>query len=278
MPTLYNTVSSTSVLTAFGGAFLDADTIWFQEGTDVYSADLNQTAIDFTAIYASAAYRGNLGGASLGAFTCDVDQVATGKVVLNFGGREWYHNGGTGGTVNLYEINPVLADAQVVLNSMTLTKARVMNGAVRMLSDCDVATAYFTGGDSLIDESGANTFTLVDVSGNARLRLKRDGTTLRCGGNGRLTVDDFDCAPTTLEVRGGYVDWGGGDIGTFNAYGGTIDFRNAPRDISPTGGTIAAGARIIVPASGVDVDLSACTVEGENLIVEYSTGPGGGPV
>lgn len=259
MADLYNTVNHRNMTTAFGGTIAGTDTLHFQEWATKYNAGLDLSSIDLVGIDAAASFTGDVGDGSA-RMLVDVDHTASSKCYIGFGGRAWYMGAGTGGTINELVFVPLLSDALLDLANATLTTLVVQCGVVRMNDTLDLVNGYFYGGDSFLDADGA-AFTLVEV-GNAILRLRRDGTTIKAKQGGRVIVDDYDVSPTNLYVDGGVVEWGGGAIANLYGRVGVLDCSKMPRDVTIAGGTIGPGLTIKLPPKGITLDYSACTLLG----------------
>lgn len=110
-----------------------------------------------------------------------------------------------------------------------------------------LTTFGMMGGTALLDTlSSGSASTLIEMlrgpdQGGGTLRLKRDTTTLNIEA-GNVTKEDGTGTTTTVNLRGGYLEWWVGTITTLNYYGGDFNPVNATRDVTVTTFNVYPGA------------------------------------
>ena len=137
------------------------------------------------------------------------------------------------------------------------------------VSTCDIiwgkaSTVTFKGTSG--DATGRNTLVVV-AGGSYTTERGVSGTYNQGGGTAVFSRSDSSGAlPTasgaTMNIFGGTMKWRGKNIGTLNVYGGTVDFSEAPQDLTVTTLNITRTSR---DASTFKSKFSTVTVTTTNV-------------
>lgn len=181
-------------------------------------------------------------------FNIDVD--ASADAVFSNRGNATVYLGGSGRTVNNLDIGGA---SRTWLTDGTAAMVTQDAGLLNVMGAATVTTMDQYGGSSFI-KYGADITTLNMTGGTCT--LERRAVTINAGGSGNLILDlDDSAGSVTLNTYGSinvivrYANIAGG-----NALGGTLDFRQARKPMTPT--LVVGGARIVPSASLTETSIT----------------------
>lgn len=257
MATLTWTKGNTAFDTGLGGSLTDGDSVFFREGGDIVTANLNQSGFD--CLLMKFAPECSVSFPNVTRFDADVS--STGHVYIGGSGDIYNFGGGTTGVWNKATVALKKPGAKVLLSLMTLSTLVVESGLVIASSDADVNDAWIFGGELVLDEAAA-TFANIYCLGGACRIYKRDGTNIYIGGNGLVICDGSVITPVIVEMNGGRLDYNGANVGTFRGRSGVLDRTRAERDVTLSAGENTPGLTIIKSPAGFLTVVTGLTTIG----------------
>lgn len=190
---------------------------------------------------------GQIGGPTE-AFNIDVD--ASADAVFSNRGNMSVYLGATGRTINNLDMGGA---SKTWLVGGTAAMVTQDGGTFNVGGSATVTNADIYGGSAMF-RPGADINELNFVGGTCS--LERRAVTINAGGSGTLYLDLDDAAGSvTLNTYGAvnvvvvYANIAGGI-----AYGGTIDFRDGRKPMTPT--LVVGGARVIPSASLIETSIT----------------------
>lgn len=227
----------------------DGDTVRINDLSSDYTNGMDLSSAKLALLEVTPGYAGNIGfnGKTNAASTPLKMQTNTTGIVRLMGSGRWANIVGGGLKVlHQVEVQPA-ADQSVILGDCTIDLLYVKGGAVLPRDDAAVTAAYVcAGGLSLLESS--NAITTAGCAGSGSLTLRRAVTTLHCAG-GVVDATYKSLGPTTINLYGGTVKYGGGNVTNLNAWGGTLDLTQLSAPITITNANFYGPTEIVLKKS-----------------------------
>lgn len=249
------------------------DDVRVQEGLEDFNAGLNQAGLDFLSVNFEEGYGDDSTTVGLPAapLRCDINRSGAGTFDFAARCQAFYCRGGTSSAlwanVNWRPRNP---SANFLPQDMTMTLARLQNGSALIPDSVIVgAGGLFVYGGSHVLEHHASNVPDITVMGGA-LHLKRDWTSLRVKGTGRVTIElNPGVTGGTIEIDSSSAEVVivQGNVGVVTVWSGRLDKTRLRRaatctsqtwhptaiEIKERGGALLTGTRTNIPPGPTQV-------------------------
>ncbi len=267
----YNAVRNTNLITSLGGTVASTDSVFMNEGGDIYASGKDLSAYDLQRATVGPG-RSRPVGTEGSPLILVVDQSSTG-IFENLsgapGGKEFVRSTSATGVIYRVVNNPA-GNGSLNLQSCDTQILEQIAGSITVGDTCDLANAYHMGGTGMYDESSYG-LTLLDVSGGSAT-VKRSAATMKVRAAVTAVIDRLAAAFGTLtEVAGTLrVKKCGTHAAVTLLPGAVLDLTQLEQPFTITALTSYAGSVIRKKRNHpVDVTISGHTAYGGGYEVKY---------
>lgn len=250
-----------------GSAPASTDSATVDAGGDTINQNMDQSAVDLTALYVGPGFKGNID-----ALLIDVNQGGAGVFTYDGSGQRM-SIGRSGGTLAKVVMQNTAGTAVLSLLNGAVTLLEVLNGMVIVAGGCTPATIRMMGGDCVVQYNSGNLVTTIDAMAG-RLHLQRDFTTLNLGEKAVVTWDgDGDSGALTggaVNLNGGLLKWLRGSLGALTLKAGGIDMTAIQKaGLAAASITHWYGTKLMYPAGSKAPNLGSETLVGGGATKSY---------